>query len=277
MFNNEDHLPSFSPDFWSSINSPPASVQSPVCEFTFDDTQHFEQPYPSPAESDSQYDPEQSFDFNPILAQPIPNSQDYNDSYTLSDEIDGLQLLSGDYVLPIPMIETIKKEYEPDEKDVLMRDIMFCGRQQIPFTYTYTESQDLNIIVKPAEISLQFTNTEPKQIEEPEETETESVERFKHQVDVEHNYSEAQIANNNGYSNLNTTDNNDAPAEIQMSPRKLSHRRRLPPLKLQISNTLMNHDEDAAANTAEIISSTLDMENEKFDLIKFIDAPEVRD
>lgn len=276
MFHHEDPLSTS----WYNMNSPPASVQSPASEFTFDDTHHIEQPYPSPAESEpfDDYASDQSFDFNHHLAQPIPSSQDYNETHTLSDEI--FQVLSSTNLNFMPMpIDTIKREYEPEEKDdVLMHDIMLCATQTIPMPMNtidvYQDSQDLICSVPLADI----TNSTPQIIVQPYqnsvEMETETIKSRDgsiQQVVVEHNYISPPKSTNNINHFLNKPD------DFEPIERKMSHRRRLLPLKLQLSTVAENGNENQC-KTAEIINDTLDMENEKsFDLIKFIDPPEVRD
>lgn len=286
MFHHEDPLNAT----WYNINSPPASVQSPVCEFTFDDTQQFDQPYPSPAESepfdDSQYTTEQSFDFNHPLAQPLPNSQDYNDKHTLADEIDEVLCLTGpNGVLPMP-IEYIKREYEPEDKyNVLMHDIMLSQAQSNPMAMinTTTDSQDIIYSVRPADITnptpqiVIQSELEPAIHQAPAEMEPETqnyLDGSTQKIVVEHNYTALPENNPNLVNgNMDTPQDIAAIEKFLLRPEQLSRRRRLQPLKLQINPPALNNDR---CLTADIISDTLDMENEKsFDLIKFIDAPEV--
>lgn len=275
MFHHEDPFSTS----WYNINSPPASVQSPVSEFTFEDTHHIEQPYPSPAESEpfDDYASDQSFDFNHHLAQPIPSSQDYNETHTLSDEI--FQVLSSTNANYWPMpIDTIKREYEPEEKeDVLMHDIMLCATQTIPMPMNifnvHQDSQDLICSVPLADI----TNSTPQIIVQPYqnsvkmETETmKPMDGSKQQIVVEHSYTSPPMETNNVNHFLNKPD------DFEPIERRMSLRRRHPPLKLQL-NAVAENDNENQCQTADIINDTLDMENEKsFDLIKFIDTPEVR-
>lgn len=287
MFHHEDPFNAT----WYNINSPPASVQSPVCEFTFDDTHHIDQPYPSPAESepfdDSQYTTEQTFDFNHPLAQPLPDSQDYDDKHTLADEINEVLCLSDPtHPTPIP-IEYIKREYEPEDKyDVLMHDIMLCHTQTIPMAMitTTTDSQDIVYSVRPddviypePQIVIQ-TELEPAINQAPAQMDTETInylDKSTQKIAVEHNYTN-QPENNPDLLKGNAPNTPDDVATIEkflLRPEQLSRRRRLQPLKLQINPPALN---DERCLTADIISDTLDMEIEKsFDLIKFIDAPEV--
>lgn len=279
MFNHDDTLT----NSWYNINSPPASVQSPVIEFTFDDTQHLDQPYPSPAESEQfendMYNTEQSFDFNHPLAQPIPNSQDYSESHTLADEICEVLFSTDTTLLPMP-IDAIKIEYEPDEKaddDVLMHDILLCSTQTIPMAvnmyHTNTNSQDIFYNVRPADVTKPMAIESMQIINQDENI-------SKQQINVEHNYTNQpeniNVTSSSSNIETNKTDNFDVIDTLMVVPEKLSHRRRIQPLKLRL-NAIAENDKENLCGTAEIISDTLDMENEtRFDLIKYIDQPEVR-
>lgn len=296
MFHHEDPL-----DSWCNFNSPPPSVKSPNDEFTFDDVPHIEQPYPSPAESepfdDDKYE-QSSFDLNLQLAQPIQNSQDYDESHPLSDEISEVLCFSSDFdftPMPLPM-DAIKKEYEPNEKcDVLMHDIMLCHPHTIPMAMinTNVDSQDITYSVRPADITntmSQIDNAtnihqESVQMETKMNYTDGSIEQQQQQqnkqVVVEHNYT--AIPDNPQHSNSdciwNEPDDLDlvdalAYTKTLSQPEKLSQRRQnVLPLKLQIP---AENDTENQCHTADVITDVLDMAGEKFDLIDYIDQPEVR-
>lgn len=266
MFNHEDPL------FATWSLSPPASVQSPN-EFTFDDTMHIDQPYPSPADSEllDENTSEQTYDFSSPLVQPLPSSQDYNELHTLADEVFEIVCSTGDG-LPIPITD-IKKEYEPEEKDNVWRhDVLLCQTSgNYPAMINYTDSQDYALSVPPAVVTNTLQQIITDFQEQVEIMETSYANNST--VAAEHTYNKTLDAINITHS-VNAPNDQHEIAKLPSQPEKLSHRRRFPQLKLQI-NAVAN-DSSNRCDTADIISDTLDMENEKFDLIKFLDSPPVR-
>lgn len=268
MFQHEDPL------FATWSLSPPPSVKSPS-EFTYDDSMHIDQPYPSPADSESfdERTSEQTYDFSSPLAQPMPSSQDYDESHTLADEVFQI-VCSTDDGLPMPIAE-IKREYEPEEKDNVWRhDMLLCQTStSYPIMTNYSDSQDYTLSVRPEDVEntiLQKIITDfEEQVEIMETNAAMSYENnnTQKQIAVEHTYN--KTLDGNAINVINTEET----AEVSQ-PEKLSHRRRFPQLKLQINASA--NDNANRCDTADIISDTLDMENENFDIIKFLDSPPVR-
>lgn len=284
-------------NFSISWDSPPASVRSPGTDLTFDEIHTMDQPYPSPAESDlydGDYVTEQAIDFNNNpLAQPIFNSQDYNESHLLSDEISEVLCTSDFNLAHLPIqIDDIKKEYTPDDKmDFLMheRDIMLCNTNSFPMVLNWcnasVDSEEFicsTNSVRPGDVSIARTTSEPVK-PNANGMETEMMNNMNGsvpQIVVEHNY-------NNQQENVMITQNTSSVAAAAASvavdgakampqTNKLTARRRCKPLQPLKLNLPIDNNQDDQRQTAQIIDDTLAMENEKFDLIKFIDDCQVR-
>lgn len=267
-------------DSWSNLNSPPPSVKSPNDEFTFIEYPLIDQPYPSPAESeplDDQYGLEQSYDLNDRLAEPFLNSQDYDESHPLSDEITEVVCTAAYDVFPMPMpIDAIKKEFEPEEKGVFMHehDIIMCTTQTIPMDMpnTFSDSQELTYTVRPADITSAMSQSESQMSEitqESVEMETEQMNiANQQQVNVEHNYTTLPEDSNN-CNILNTIDDLAALEEILSQAIESKATPYLKPLRMNAISPTANNDENEC-HTAGIIDDALKLE----EFLNFLDCPQ---
>lgn len=262
-----------SPHSSSYLNSPPLSVESiPI---------------------DQQYDNEQSYNFNGDYILPLPNSQDYDENFTLADEVEQICNINYDYDkhnnndsdLPKTEYETLI--FESENNIILMDDPMLTESMKISINYDEdTLSQKCNNVVEMTELRIPvgecLVKTSNLMLNSNKVDENSSS-----QQNVEHNYSNTNKINQNTNSNnINIAVNNTSSLPVmakRASARQMAKRKRLPLLKIKINtcngNATMvnndNYDVKSVVSTPELTNAILEMEEEKFDLIRYIDSTEV--
>lgn len=273
-----DKLLSNTSSFDYYINSPPSSVQSEHADI--------ENSLDTSTKRIDLDQLEESYDLN-YLTLPIACSQDYNENFSLSDEIEQVFLTNGDdddnnntIHMPIP-IEAIKIEIDADTEKALRYDSMIDGSART--TVEFQDSQELIPMEQSddsesvADITnIQLIDNNTKVIENR---------NIIGSILVEHNYSPyniKEIVNTNGIKMIQNQENiPNVQHSMQVMgkeplARRLARRRLTSGLKLKIQPANMSQQKTAqnVVSTPEITNYILDMEteNEKFDLIKFIDS-----
>lgn len=259
------------------INSPPPSVQS-----VQSDLDHSWESASDPLDNDQL---EQSYNFNNYLTLPIAHSQDYNETFSFSDEIEQV-LLTGSVgadtnnncAMPLP-IEAIKIEFDVDAEKVLRYDSMIDGSGRTPVEYA--ESQELIPMVTDIETDAANTAAINQRNGEHGLRKTEEGNLIG-SILVEHNYSPIKCNQTHNTSEINMDQNEEAqsaPRSVEVTgkvalARQMARRQQLPRLKIQPKWTPQTAKiTPNVVSTPDITNDILDMEteNERFDLIKFLD------